>query len=290
MPAFLDFLSDELIFGHQPLDAGTLSAVIAADGCRDEEHCKKRLRASPESALRTDTPVDEQADSPHDDTEDLACTDERGDGKKAKKAEVARKACREKARREKINERFLSLAKLLEPGKEPKTDKVSILTDAYKYIEQVRVENSQVKQLNKFLEERVAQLEKDRGQQLYQQVLLQSLQPQMQQPQVVQTLQQQPGSFIPNQACVTGVPCGPTGSLHGLGTTGNVTNAMAAPPQTSIPNQPQTGTSMMNPGLSYPGKPLVLAGHPPFTAATGFWVPASMLDTRQDSLLRPPAA
>lgn len=68
--------------------------------------------------------------------------------------------------------RFAELASLIDPGKEPKTDKPTILADAIKYVHQMRVENHQLKQLNKFLEERVAQLERERGQTLYQHSLM----------------------------------------------------------------------------------------------------------------------
>jgi hypothetical protein len=46
----------------------------------------------------------------------------------------------------------VELATLIEPDKEPKTDKLSILCEAIRFVQQVAVENSQLKQLNKFLE------------------------------------------------------------------------------------------------------------------------------------------
>lgn len=68
--------------------------------------------------------------------------------------------------------RFAELARLIDPSSEPKSDKPSILADAIKHVQQLRVENHQLKQLNKFLEERVAQNERDRGQHLYHQSLM----------------------------------------------------------------------------------------------------------------------
>ena len=47
---------------------------------------------------------------------------------------------------------FLELSRLVDPGSEPKTDKSTILGDAIRYVQQVTVENHQLKQLNKFLE------------------------------------------------------------------------------------------------------------------------------------------
>jgi hypothetical protein len=48
--------------------------------------------------------------------------------------------------------RFTELAKLVEPGQEPKTDKLSVLQEAIRCVQQMQVENSQLKQLNKFME------------------------------------------------------------------------------------------------------------------------------------------
>lgn len=46
----------------------------------------------------------------------------------------------------------MELAKSLDPGKAPKTDKASIVADAIRVVTQLRTENSQLQQLNKFLE------------------------------------------------------------------------------------------------------------------------------------------
>ena len=48
----------------------------------------------------------------------------------------------------------MELAKSLDPGKTPKTDKASIVADAIRVVTQLRTENSQLQQLNKFLEVR----------------------------------------------------------------------------------------------------------------------------------------
>jgi hypothetical protein len=46
------------------------------------------------------------------------------------------------------------LAKLVDPSNEPKTDKLSVLGEAIRFVQQTQVENSQLRQLNKFLEVR----------------------------------------------------------------------------------------------------------------------------------------
>lgn len=41
---------------------------------------------------------------------------------------------------------------MVDPSNEPKTDKLSILGEAIRYVQQTQLENSQLRQLNKFLE------------------------------------------------------------------------------------------------------------------------------------------
>ncbi|KAH9651303.1 transcription factor ILR3 [Citrus sinensis] len=45
------------------------------------------------------------------------------------------KACREKLRRDRLNDKFVELASILEPGRPPKTDKAAILIDAVRMAE-----------------------------------------------------------------------------------------------------------------------------------------------------------
>ncbi|KAK2075710.1 hypothetical protein QBZ16_001819 [Prototheca wickerhamii] len=99
-------------------------------------------------------------------------------GKPMTNAAVA-KASREKARRERLNECFEELARLCDPtGRGIKTDRVSVVADAIRVLTQLRVENNQLRQLNKFLEERVAGYERARAQSLFQQSMLQQQQQQ----------------------------------------------------------------------------------------------------------------
>ena len=67
--------------------------------------------------------------------------------------------------------RYTELAALIDPSKTPKTDRNLILDDAVRVITQLRVENNQLRQLNKLLEERVQEQEAPRGQALYQSYL-----------------------------------------------------------------------------------------------------------------------
>lgn len=48
--------------------------------------------------------------------------------------------------------RFTELAKLVDPNNEPKTDKLSVLGEAIRYVQQAHVQISQAQTLQKFLE------------------------------------------------------------------------------------------------------------------------------------------
>ncbi|KAI3430744.1 hypothetical protein D9Q98_009156 [Chlorella vulgaris] len=101
------------------------------------------------------------------------------------------KAHREKARRERLNECFEELARLCDPsGKMTRTDRISIVQDAIRALGAVRVENNQLRQLNKFLEERVRHLETARAQGMYQQAMMVQQQQQMVMAQQQQQVQQ----------------------------------------------------------------------------------------------------
>lgn len=324
IPNYLEFLYDDVHFGGDSLDPATLAAVCSVDPTAlsraslspgTTKPCKEGdgpcgLAARP---LAGDESSDE--DSSDDDKDIDVGHEEKGQRKKRKKevsVAAKNKACREKARREKMNERFLELAKLLEPGKEPKTDKSSILSDALKSVQQLRVENHQLRQLNKFLEERVGQYEKERGQQLYQQSLaIQSslVHGQVPQPHAHPHLQPQAqllngltsaaalqhGAAGLGQGCVTGVPCGP-GTLAALTNPLTMANAAFAG-SSAAALQPQSqhllpaSAASLQASLNAAHKPLLLQqlqGAPPLH--NPYWVSAAMLDSTQDSLLRPPAA
>ncbi|KAK4363880.1 hypothetical protein RND71_015238 [Anisodus tanguticus] len=67
------------------------------------------------------------------------------------------KACREKLRREKLNDKFMELAALLEPGRPQKTDKSVILVDAVRVVEknELRDEKQRLKSEKEKLEQRL---------------------------------------------------------------------------------------------------------------------------------------
>ncbi len=144
----------ELLFGpngYFPLEATTISQVPPRDVSEEDTapQCKKQRTKEPPSKPKV-------------------------------------KAQREKARREKMNRHFSSLAELSNP-ENPKTDKASILLDALTALKAIKVENDQLKQLNKFLEvwhsislyltlfalqEKVSNYEKERSYLFYRQNLM----------------------------------------------------------------------------------------------------------------------
>eukprot|EP00249_Psilotum_nudum_P018165 c26670_g1_i3 orf=389-877(+) len=70
----------------------------------------------------------------------------------------ASKACREKMRRDRLNDRFMELSAILESGKTPKTDKATILADAVKVVTRLRTEAKQLKEETHQLKEAVKEL------------------------------------------------------------------------------------------------------------------------------------
>ncbi|GFZ06580.1 basic helix-loop-helix (bHLH) DNA-binding superfamily protein [Actinidia rufa] len=49
------------------------------------------------------------------------------------------KACREKLRRDRLNDKFIELGSILEPGRHPKIDKAAILVDAVREAEKIEL-------------------------------------------------------------------------------------------------------------------------------------------------------
>ncbi|KAK4344529.1 hypothetical protein RND71_034705 [Anisodus tanguticus] len=85
------------------------------------------------------------------------CLKESGSKKRARTESCtssSSKACREKLRREKLNDKFMELVALLEPGRPPKTDKSVILVDAVEKNE-LRDEKQRLKSEKEKLEQQL---------------------------------------------------------------------------------------------------------------------------------------
>ncbi|XP_074589165.1 transcription factor ILR3-like [Curcuma longa] len=73
------------------------------------------------------------------------------------------KACREKMRRERLNDRFLELSSVLDPVNPPKTDKAAILNDAAQLVTQLRNEAQKLKDSNESLQEKIKELKDEKS-------------------------------------------------------------------------------------------------------------------------------
>ncbi|XP_071940600.1 transcription factor bHLH104-like [Coffea arabica] len=73
------------------------------------------------------------------------------------------KACRERLRREKLNDRFAELCSILEPGRPMKTDKLAILGDAIRILNQLKSEAQEYKEMNEKLSEEIKTLKADKN-------------------------------------------------------------------------------------------------------------------------------
>ncbi|KAH8494523.1 hypothetical protein Peur_060763 [Populus x canadensis] len=73
------------------------------------------------------------------------------------------KACREKLRRDRLNDKFLELGSILDPGRTPKTDKAAILVDAVRIVTQLRGEAQKLKDSNSSLQEKIKELKAEKN-------------------------------------------------------------------------------------------------------------------------------
>ncbi|XP_048592904.1 transcription factor bHLH34 isoform X1 [Brassica napus] len=73
------------------------------------------------------------------------------------------KACREKKRRELLNDKFMDLSSVLEPTRTPKTDKPAILDDAIRVVNHLRGEAHELKESNQKLLEEIKSLKAEKN-------------------------------------------------------------------------------------------------------------------------------
>ncbi|KAK4781749.1 hypothetical protein SAY86_015851 [Trapa natans] len=69
------------------------------------------------------------------------------------------KACREKLHRDRLNDKFLELGDILEPGKPPKTDKAAALIQATRFVAKHKLKDS-----NLSLQEKIKELKAEKNQ------------------------------------------------------------------------------------------------------------------------------
>ncbi|XP_020692843.1 transcription factor ILR3-like isoform X2 [Dendrobium catenatum] len=90
---------------------------------------------------------------------------EQGSQKRARSessSQAGSKACREKMRRDRLNDKFLELGSILEPGKPPKLDKVAILCDATRMVTQLRADAQKLNDLNQTLQDKIKELKAEK--------------------------------------------------------------------------------------------------------------------------------
>lgn len=160
------------------------------------------------------------------------------------------KACREKLRRDRLNDKFLELGAILEPGRPSKTDKAAILIDAARMVTQLRGEAQKLKDSNSDLQEKIKELKTEKNELRDEKQRLKSEKEKLEEQ--LKGMSAQP-SFLPPPA------------MPGL-------------PAAYASAQGQPAGSKYVPFIGYPG-----------VAMWQFMPPASV-DTSQDHVLRPPVA
>lgn len=108
------------------------------------------------------------------------------------------KACREKLRRDRLNDKFVELASILEPGRVPKTDKAAILMDAVRVVTQLRSETQNLKDSNSSLQEKIKELKVEKIELRDEKQKLKAEKEKLEQQ--LKTMNGQPGFFPPPQA------------------------------------------------------------------------------------------
>ncbi|XP_074311023.1 transcription factor ILR3-like [Silene latifolia] len=106
------------------------------------------------------------------------------------------KACREKARRDRLNDKFVELGTILEPGRAPKTDKAAILNDAVRMLTQLRTESQKLKDSNSSLQEKIKELKAEKNELRDEKQRLKTEKDKLEQQ--LKTANTQPGYFPPH--------------------------------------------------------------------------------------------
>ncbi|KAK1418856.1 hypothetical protein QVD17_28004 [Tagetes erecta] len=98
---------------------------------------------------------------PEKESVEKECSRKRGRNNSCSKAE--NKACRERQRRELLNNRFLELSSTLEPDRPATADKLAILGDAIRVLKQLKSESQDYKELNEKLSEEIKTLKAEKN-------------------------------------------------------------------------------------------------------------------------------
>ncbi|CAM6043650.1 unnamed protein product [Sphagnum compactum] len=160
------------------------------------------------------------------------------------------KACREKMRRDRLNDRFLELSAALEPGRPPKTDKATILCDAVRILTQLRSEAQQLQDSNNQLRDAIKDLKTEKNELRDEKTRLKADKERLEQQVKAMTI---PTGYMPHPAAI---------------------HAAAA----AFAAQSQAASNKAAQMAGYPGM------------AMWQWMPPAAVDTSHDHVLRPPVA
>nr|XP_009408170.1 PREDICTED: transcription factor ILR3 isoform X2 [Musa acuminata subsp. malaccensis] len=163
------------------------------------------------------------------------------------------KACREKMRRDKLNDRFSELSLILDPGRTPKSDKASILSDAARVLVQLKADAQELKESNDKLQETIKDLKVEKNELRDEKMKLKADKETLEQQ--VKAISMAPSGFMPHPL-----------AYH-----------PAAAPTTFSPHV-QAPSNKAAHFPAYPGM------------AMWQWLPPAVMDTTQDSKLWPPNA
>lgn len=169
---------------------------------------------------------------------------------------LCNKATREKQRRGRLNDRFLALSQVLEPGRPPKTDKASILSDAVRVLGQLRAEAQQLQDGNRVLRDQIRELKGEKNELRDEKSRLKAEKERIEsQVKAVALPPGLPGGYMPHPAAMQAAAAA----------------AVAAQAQAQL-------------------KPVAPVPQFPPSVAMWQWMPPANVDTSQDHMLRPPVA
>ncbi|CBI20499.3 hypothetical protein AAG906_011815 [Vitis piasezkii] len=118
---------------------------------------------TPVQALNTSANVSGEIDGSFGDSDGIKETGSKKRVRSESCGASSSKACREKLRRDRLNDKFMELGSILEPGRPPKTDKSSILIDAVRMVTQLRGESQKLKDSNSSLQEKIKELKAEKN-------------------------------------------------------------------------------------------------------------------------------
>ncbi|KAJ4975296.1 hypothetical protein NE237_000402 [Protea cynaroides] len=117
----------------------------------------------PAQGLNSSSTVSVEIDGSFGDSDALEETGSRKRVRSESSCASGSKACREKIRRDKLNDRFLELGSILEPGRPPKMDKAAILSEAVRMVTELGSEAQKLKESNESLQVEIKELKAEKN-------------------------------------------------------------------------------------------------------------------------------